>query len=162
MINKCTLALAKTFIMPYISVWLHIIWATKNRYPFLRKEIRPLVWDHIKTNARSKNIFIDCVNGHDEHAHCMVSLCCDQTISKTVQLIKGESSFWINKEKLIKEKFEWPDEYYAVSVSQSQIDKVRVYILNQEEHHQKITFQQEYDEFIRRYGFEKVMEKGKT
>lgn len=78
----------------------------------------------------------------------------DQTIQKTMQLIKGESSFWINKNKLTKEKFEWQHEYFAVSVSESAIDKVRDYIKNQEEHHHKKTFQEEYDEFISKYGFE--------
>jgi REP element-mobilizing transposase RayT len=79
----------------------------------------------------------------------------DQTIQKVMQLIKGESSFWINKNELTNEKFEWQDEYFAVSVSESMLDKVREYIKKQEEHHSKKTFQQEYEEFITKYGFEK-------
>ena len=71
-----------------------------------------------------------------------------------MQLIKGESSFWVNKQKLIKSKFEWQDEYFAISVSESQVKAVRKYILNQEEHHKKKTFKQEYDEFIQKYGFQ--------
>ncbi len=71
-------------------------------------------------------------------------------------LIKGESSFWINKNQLTKERFEWQDEYFAVSVSESKIDAVRNYIKNQEEHHNKKSFQEEYDAFILRYGFEKI------
>ena len=70
-----------------------------------------------------------------------------------MQLIKGESSFWINKEQLTKEKFEWQDEYFAVSVSESVVDKVRAYIKNQEEHHAKKKFMQEYDELMRTYNF---------
>lgn len=76
-----------------------------------------------------------------------------------MQLIKGESSFWINKNELTKSKFEWQDEYFAVSVSESIIDKVRNYIKNQESHHSKKTFQEEYDEFISKYGFEKFEDK---
>lgn len=72
-----------------------------------------------------------------------------------MQLIKGESSFWINKQGLTQDKFEWQDDYFAVSVSESVIDKVREYIKNQEIHHSKKTFQQEYDEFIEKFGFEK-------
>ena len=71
-----------------------------------------------------------------------------------MQLIKGESSFWINKNKLTSAKFEWQDEYFAVSISQSVIDRVRNYIKNQEEHHNKKTFEHEYDELINIYGFE--------
>lgn len=70
-----------------------------------------------------------------------------------MQLIKGESAFWINKEKITKSKFEWADEYFAVSVSESMLDKVRAYIDGQEEHHKKTTFQQEYNEFIKKYKF---------
>ena len=108
-----------------------------------------------KKNAKEKGIFIDFVNGYSDHCHCLVSLGVDQTIQKVMQLIKGESSFWINKQGLTKSKFEWQDEYFAVSVSESVIDKVRVYIKNQEEHNNKKTFQQEYDEFIIKYGFAK-------
>jgi putative transposase len=68
-----------------------------------------------------------------------------------MQLIKGECPFWINKEKLTKSKFEWANEYFAVSVSESILDRVRAYIDNQEEHHKKITFEQEYEDFIRKY-----------
>lgn len=76
-------------------------------------------------------------------------------MQKIMQLIKGESSFWINKNQLTKEKFEWQDEYFAVSVSESQLYRVRNYIKNQEQHHRKKTFQEEYDEFIAKYGFQK-------
>ena len=72
-------------------------------------------------------------------------------------LLKGESSYWINKNKLIREKFEWQDEYFAVSVSESAVNKVRDYIKNQEEHHKKKSFQQEYDEFMHKYGFDKFL-----
>jgi putative transposase len=77
----------------------------------------------------------------------------EQTIAKVAQLIKGESSFWINKNKLCKENFEWQDDYFAVSVSESGVNSVREYIKNQEIHHGTKTFQQEYDEFIEKYGF---------
>jgi REP element-mobilizing transposase RayT len=78
-----------------------------------------------------------------------------QTIQKIMQLIKGESSHWINKNELVKGKFEWQDEFFAVSVSESMIDKARNYIKNQENHHKRQTFQEEYDEFILKYGFQK-------
>ncbi len=142
--------------MPFVKVYIHFVWSTKNRYPFLNsKEIRTEVWQHIRENAKEKSIFIDFVNGYTDHCHCLISLGVDQSIQKIMQLIKGESSFWINKNGLIKEKFGWQEEYFAVSVSESMLDKVRIYISNQEEHHKRKTFQQEYDEFITKYGFEK-------
>ena len=139
--------------MPFVKIWIHAVWATKSRTKLLNKEIRPKVFEHIHQNALKKEIFMDCVNGHIEHVHCLFRLKNDQTISKVMQLIKGESSFWVNKQKLIKSKFEWQDEYFAISVSESQVKAVRKYILNQEEHHKKKTFKQEYDEFIQNMGF---------
>ena len=143
-------------IMPYISVNIHFVWTTKNRTPFLEtKNQRQALWLHIKDNAEEKGIHIDFVNGYKDHCHCLVSLNADQTMSKIMQLIKGESSFWINQTQLCAHKFEWQNEYFAVSVSQSQLQKVRNYIRNQEQHHAKKTFQNEYDEFMKYYGFEK-------
>lgn len=143
--------------MPFTKVYIHFVWSTKNRFPYLNSlDLRKQVWNHIKENATSKGIFIDFVSGYEDHCHCLVSLGIDQTIQKTVMLIKGESSFWINKNHLTKEKFEWQDEYFAVSVSESKIDAVRNYIKNQEEHHKKKSFQEEYDEFILRYGFDRL------
>ena len=142
--------------MPFVKVYIHFVWCTKNRIPFLASpEIRKQLWQHIRENAKEKNIFIDFVNGYNNHCHCLVSLGIDQTIQKTMQLIKGESSFWINKHDLIKQKFEWQDEYFAVSISESGIDKVREYIKNQEVHHHKKTFEQEYNNFISEYNFQK-------
>ena len=88
-----------------------------------------------------------------QHCHCLVSLGVDQTISKVMQLIKGESAFWFNKQGSSKQKLEWQDEYFAVSVGESYLNSVRTYIDNQLEHHQKKTFQQEYQEFISNYEF---------
>ncbi|MDY7393960.1 IS200/IS605 family transposase [Aureibaculum sp. 2210JD6-5] len=124
--------------MPFVKTYIHFVWSTKNRVPYLdSKELRKKVWHHIRENAKEKGIFIDFINGYSDHCHCLVSLGRDQTIQKVMQLIKGESSFWINKQNLTKKKFQWQDEYFAVSVSESMIDKVRNYIKNQEIHHGK-------------------------
>lgn len=122
--------------MPFVKIYIHLVWSTKNRMPFLDTiQLRNQVWNHIKQNAGDKQIFIDTVNGHSDHCHCLISLGTEQTISKIVQLIKGESAFWINKNDLCGDKFAWQDEYFAVSVSESMLDKVRDYIKRQEEHH---------------------------
>ncbi|AOW11109.1 IS200/IS605 family transposase [Flavobacterium gilvum] len=143
--------------MPFVKVYIHCVWSTKNRIPYLDSiELRQKVWNHIRENSIQKGIFIDFINGYSDHCHCLISLGVDQNIQKVMQLIKGESSFWINKNGLTKEQFQWQDEYFAVSVSESVIDKVRNYIKNQEEHHKKKTFQEEYDEFILKFGFKKI------
>ena len=139
--------------MAYIKIYIHLVWSTKNREPYLRKKIRYDLFDHIRENAKTKNIHIDCINGYTDHVHCLVSLKPDQTIAKIMQLIKGESSFWLNREYFKKTKFEWQEEYFAVSVGESRIKRVRDYIKNQEEHHKKKTFMDEYNEFIEKYNF---------
>jgi putative transposase len=139
--------------MSYVKNWLHCVWGTKNRLPFLTKEINQDILDHIKGNALNKNIYIDIINGHSEHIHCLLSLNADQSLSNVMQLLKGESSYWINRKKLTKFKFEWAVEYFAVSVSESHIPNIRQYIKNQEEHHRKKTWEEEYNIFLAEYGF---------
>lgn len=139
--------------MAFVNIMVHAVWGTKNRTPFLSKEVRPLVIEHIKQNAKIKDIYIDSLNGYSDHLHCLIGLNANMSISQTMQLIKGESAFWINKQKLTKSKFGWADEYYAVSVSRSVVNKVRTYIDGQEEHHKNKTFHQEHDEFIKKYEF---------
>ncbi len=131
----------------------------KNREHSINKELKPLLLQHIKKNSIKKGIFIDTLNCVSDHIHLLVSLGTEETFAKTAMLIKGESSFWVNKEKLIKSKFEWQDEYIALSVSYSAIDKVRAYISNQETHHKKKTFAGEYEEFLNAHHFEGVLAK---
>jgi len=140
--------------MSYTKIWVHCVWTTKNRELLLRKNTREKVFTHIKENAADKGIYIDIVNGYSDHIHCLISLKRKQNIADCLQLIKGESSFWINSNKLVNKKFKWQDDYFAVSVSQSQLNKLRDYISNQEKHHQKKSFDDEYKEFMNKYGFE--------
>ena len=141
--------------MPWVKVWLHFVWSTKDRLPHLTDEVRFKVFEHIRENARGKGIHIDFINGYLDHVHCLISLGTGQTLEKIMQLIKGESSFWINKNKLTKTKFAWQDEYFVVSVNESTLPSVRKYIANQEEHHQKVSFNDEFEVFLKRAGFQK-------
>ncbi|OGU82354.1 MAG: transposase, partial [Stygiobacter sp. RIFOXYA12_FULL_38_9] len=130
------------------KIWIHLIWATKNRDKLIAKELKPKLIEHIKSNAKQKEIWIDSVNCVSDHIHLLISLGSEQTISKVVMLIKGESSFWVNKNKLIPGKFEWQDDYMAYSVSDSIVKRVRNYIANQEEHHKVKSFGEEYENFM--------------
>src|SRR5690606_5588105 len=98
-------------------------------------------------------IRISFINGYREHLHCLMMLMCDQSLSKVMQMIKGESSHWINENRITSRQFEWADEYYCVSVSNSHVEKVRRYIKNQEQHHRTRTWTDECDRFLYRYGF---------
>lgn len=134
--------------MAYVKILIHAVWATKNHCPYLTKDVKEKLLAHIWENARKKEIYIKRINGHLDHLHCLLSLNADMSIAKTMQLIKGESAHWMNKQNIIKEKFEWADEYYAASVSEGAVMAVQNYIEKQEEHHKHKTFSEEYEEFI--------------
>jgi len=112
------------------------------------------VCEHILNNAKEKGIYIDTISGHDEHLHTLMLLKHDLSISKQMQLLKGESAFWLNKNSIVKTKFEWADKYFAASVSDDKIDKVRAYICNQQEQHKRYTFAEEYKLFLKGIGYE--------
>jgi REP element-mobilizing transposase RayT len=142
--------------MPYTKILVHLVWATKKRDPSIRKEIRSRLINHIMAYASEKGIFIIRINCHIDHVHCLITLGIDQNVSKVVQLMKGESSHWVNQQKLVAGRFAWQEDYFAVSVSESGVERVKDYIRNQEEHHKKKTFQDEYLEFLRVYGFKEL------
>jgi len=128
---------------------VHAVWSTYCRRRFLVNGVREKICQHIKENAKTKNIRIDTINGHDDHLHCLCELNPELTIRKQMQLIKGESSYWVNKNEIVQESFAWEEDYYAVSVSESDLDKVRAYINNQDEHHKKSNWKEECDRLFK-------------
>ena len=142
--------------MSYVRIWLHCVWGTKRKQKLITPAIHQQLIHHIREKADEKEIYIDVINAYKNHVHCLISLSASQNISKVINQIKGEASFWVNKEKLSSTKFEWSDRYFAVSVSESHVDKVRSYIRNQQEHHKKKTWEQEYQEFVKKYGFKEL------
>ncbi|MDP3149827.1 MAG: IS200/IS605 family transposase [Ignavibacteria bacterium] len=142
--------------MSFVRVWIHFIWSTRNHEKFINAGLKEKLLEHIKMNCKEKEIWLDTINCVSDHIHLLVSLGAEQTISKVVGLIKGESSYWVNKNKLTGTRFEWQTEYMGISVSESVVEKVREYIRNQEEHHRKKLFAEEYEAFMKKYG-EKIM-----
>jgi REP element-mobilizing transposase RayT len=134
--------------MPYINIWIHVVFGTKNREPLLPPPTLQAITKHIVEYAASKNIHINHINGFRDHLHILLSLNHDQSISKVLNLIKGESSHWINTNKIIKQKFEWADEYYAASISEKLLPNLKEYITNQEKHHKENTYKENYLELI--------------
>jgi len=141
--------------MPNVKIWLHCVWGTKNWIPILSAGKKSEIINHIRISAGTKGIYIDSLNGNREHLHSLILLNPDHSLTKVMQIIKNESSCWINKCKLFKERFEWADDYYGASVSETELTMVREHIRIQEEHHLRINWQMECDQFILRHGFEK-------
>ena len=142
-------------IMSYVRILVHTVWTTKNRLPYLNDKIRDDVIHHIRQNAVEKKIFIDNINGEKEHIHALISMSKNQNIAEIMQYIKGESSFWINRQRITTGKFEWQDDYYGVSIGITQLEVLREYIRNQVIHHRKTSFEDELDILIREYGLER-------
>jgi len=140
--------------MSFNKLLIHFVWFTKDRKPYLKGDNLKIMINHIKENAEEKGIKILVINGHENHLHAIISMNSDQTTANIMNLIKGESSHWANKNLGLSEKIYWQSEYFAVSVSQSLFPKVFNYILKQEEHHKIKSFDEEYREFIEKYGFE--------
>lgn len=131
--------------MPFLKIWIHFVWTTKNQEPFLTKQIRQQVFNRFRQNAKEKGTYVDSINDPTDPFHCFISLNMNQNIAKIRQLVKGESVFWINKNNLCPGKLEWQEEYFAVPVSKSMIAKVRNCIKNQEKHHQLKSFEEEHN-----------------
>ena len=144
--------------MAHVRIWIHAVWGTKKRLPLMHNRSKRIdLFKHIKSYAKEKKIYLDFINGESDHVHCLISMACDQNIAQIMKLLKGESSHYANEMKLFAPDFDWADDYYAVSVSQSNVEDVRNYIKNQEEHHKKKTFAEECQEFIKRYGFVRML-----
>lgn len=139
--------------MSYTTIWLHCVWSTKNRECIISNTFRPVLLKHIRQKASDKGILLNYINLHRDHVHALINLGRKQTIADVMQQLKGESSHWINKMNVMLVKFYWQDDYFAVSVSQSQVERVREYIKRQDEHHRKITLEEEVDQFLKRYNF---------
>lgn len=136
----------------YHKIWMHFIWTTSKRQRIITKELKQKLILHYKEYGKEKDIFVDTVNGDMEHIHLLIGMKPSQSSSGIVNALKGESSNWINRNRFIRSKFAWQRGYSVFSVSESQVDKVRNYIVNQEKHHRKKTYQKEVVEFIKLYG----------
>jgi len=142
--------------MSYVKIWLHCVWSTKNRDNIITNSFRPVLLSHIREQAKTKGISLDYINAHKDHVHALINLAQRQNIADVMQQIKGESSHWINSIKMMPVKFYWQDDYFAVSVGHSQVERVREYIKNQDAHHKTMSWDEEVEQFLEKYGFEKM------
>ena len=120
----------------------------------LDKRAAVLASTNLTKYAGEKNIYMKINFFNADHTHALIDLPTSLSIEEVIQLFKGSSSHWINQQKILKGKFAWGRGYGAFSVSHSDVDRVASYIANQEEHHRKWTFAEEYGLFVKRYGLE--------
>ncbi|HMK27997.1 MAG TPA: IS200/IS605 family transposase [Chitinophagaceae bacterium] len=143
-------------IMPHSfnKIWIHAIWATKERYPLIHPPVEKKIYGYMTTELIGSGCPVRVVNGMPDHVHCLFLLNPQKSIAEIIKQVKGSTSHWVNEQDLIKEKFSWQTGYAAYSVSESVLEKVFQYISSQKQHHQKTTFLQEYNEFIKLHGLQ--------
>ena len=137
------------------KIWIHSIWATKNRAPIISRNIELEFYKFISDQLKELGCPVRIVNGMPDHIHCLFLLSPQKSIADVIKQIKGSSSHYVNQNDLIPEKFAWQTGYAAYSVSESGVENVFQYIINQKHHHQNKSFNEEYEGFLKVYGFEK-------
>ena len=136
-------------------LWTHLIFSTKNRFPFLTDRVlRAETHAYLAEMLRKHDCETLIVGGIEDHTHALFALSRTLPIATVVKEVKRTSSGWIKEASRKLLKFHWQAGYAAFSVSQSNLQDVVRYIENQEEHHKRVTFQDEYRAFLKAYGVE--------
>jgi REP element-mobilizing transposase RayT len=136
----------------FTQLYIHLIFAVKYRQAILNKNFRPRVFEYISGIITQMNHKSIIVNGFSDHVHILIGLNPSNSISDTVHDIKRSSSLFINKESLCIGRFSWQDGYGAFSYSRSQLEMIYSYIYNQESHHEKNSFREEYLEVLKNFS----------
>lgn len=131
---------------------IHYVFSTKKREKLIDESIKIRLWAYIGGIARENKMIPLVVGGTNDHVHLLITLPPTMNISKAAQLIKIGSSKWIHKEFPEHKEFAWQSGYGAFSVSFGRIPNIVNYIKNQEDHHKKKTFAEEYIEFLKLNG----------
>jgi len=136
-------------------LWTHLIFSTKNRFPFLSdKKVRSDMYGYLAQVLRNHGCQTLLVGGVDDHVHALFALSRNYSIAEIVKEIKRTSSSAIKESSSSLQKFHRQNGYGAFSVSQSNLHEVVQYIETQEQHHRRVTFQDEYRAFLKKYEIE--------
>ncbi|MFP4289532.1 MAG: IS200/IS605 family transposase [Bacteroidales bacterium] len=138
----------------FSQIYIQYVFAVKGRQNLLQKPWRDDVFKYISGIIKAKNQKPIIVNGVADHVHVFVGIKHSMSISDLLRDIKNNSSKFINERNFLKNKFSWQEGYGAFSYAHSQLDDVYQYILNQEEHHRRKSFKDEYLEFLRKFEIE--------
>ena len=133
------------------KLWIHFIWETHNREKVFTREARKRVSKILFDYSKEKKIFMKVNYVNADHVHTLIDLPTSLSVEECVKLLKGYSSYIINKDRIVNSRFSWGKGYGAFSVSTSKLDSVVNYIKGQEDHHRVKSFTEEYELFIKEY-----------
>ena len=136
----------------YTQIYIQFIFAVENRISLISTKWEEELRKYITGIVQKKNHKMIAINGMPDHLHIFVGLHPTQSVSDLMKAVKGDSSEWINNNKLVKCKFRWQEGFGAFSYGRSQIDRVYKYIMDQKKHHEKKTFIDEYMELLEKFG----------
>jgi REP element-mobilizing transposase RayT len=136
----------------YSRVWLHLVWSTLERRPFLQKQAAAATSAFLSKYADGKGIYMKINFVNSDHVHVLADLPTHLSIEEMMQFLKGASSHWINSNNVVGGKFAWGRGYGVFSVSHSSLAAVTKYIAGQEEHHRRRSFADEFKVLVERYG----------
>lgn len=136
----------------FIQIYIQFVFAVQNRISLIQPEWKDELYKYITGIIQKNDHKLIAINGIANHVHIFVGYKPNQLIPELMQDVKGSSSKWINEKKFVRGKFSWQEGYGAFSYSHSQIDQVVKYINNQEKHHKKQTFQEEYLLLLKKFN----------
>ena len=135
----------------YTQIHIQAVFSVQNRTCVIQKAWENELYKYMTGIIQNHDHKLLAINGMPDHVHVFFGMRPTQSLSDLMQDIKGDSSKWINKKGFINRRFSWQEGYGAFSYSKSQVDQVINYIRNQEEHHRKRTFTEEYLDFLERF-----------
>ena len=146
----------RTMPHSFNKIWIHAIWSTKNRLPFLDESIEQKVHEYTRQQFKDSGCPVRIINGMPDHVHCLFLLNPKKSIAEVIKQVKGSTSHWVNQQEELAQRcakqgghsFAWQTGYVAYSVSESLVEKVYQYIKQQNQHHQQRSFQEEYEALL--------------
>lgn len=138
----------------YTQIHIQAIFAVKKRTGLIQNEWKDELYKYITGIIQARDHKLLAINGVQDHIHIFFGMRPVEALSDLMQDIKQNSSKWINQKKFIRDKFEWQQGFGAFSYSKSHVPKVIDYVLNQEAHHRKISFLEEYKLILKKFGVE--------
>ncbi|MES2836002.1 MAG: IS200/IS605 family transposase [Bacteroidota bacterium] len=135
----------------YTQIHIHFVFAVKHRNAVINDSWKEELYKYIAGIIRNNEHKLIAIGGMPDHIHILIGVRASQSISDLMQDVKGNSSKWINEKRFLNTKFEWQEGYGAFSYSKSQINDVVNYINNQETHHAKKSFKEEYLEILKKF-----------
>lgn len=138
---------------PTIKIWIHTYFSTKDLMPLIKDSFESILYTKIKQKIEEEfNSFVRSINGTENHVHILFRLNPSFRVTDILKNIKGESSHWINQNRFLEAKFSWQKSYDAFSIDETLVETIAAFIDNQKEYHKTITFPEEREAFLRKYG----------